>query len=160
MQPDTSKLVKKFLEQFKPVSAVNARMPVKSDIFDSETSITPVNAAASETCIAVSILVLILALLSNAALKLASGIFTFCACVLMPVKTNVSIITILVTNFFICFLNSIHKVHLTIELMLFLLIDRFTIYTIPHLQPRPNTPKFPKNTVNCNLLQYPQENKK
>ena len=39
----------------------------------------PLNTLASMTCISVSILVLILALATNAALKLASGMFTFWA---------------------------------------------------------------------------------
>ena len=46
---DTSKLVNELLEQSKKVNAVNASMPTKLEILPNETSIVPLNAAASET---------------------------------------------------------------------------------------------------------------
>src|ERR1035437_5303381 len=58
------------------VSPVNASIPVKSEIPKPETSIVPVYAAASQTCISPSLLVLILKFPKRYALKTGSGIYT------------------------------------------------------------------------------------
>ena len=79
MQAVRFKLAIKFQLHSKEVSAVNAPMPVKLVMPEFETFIAPVNAAASLVWISASPLVLILALFTNAALKLASGMFTFWA---------------------------------------------------------------------------------
>ena len=77
---DTFKPASWFVLQSKESIAVKAAIPVKSVMPNAATWIAPVYALASETCIAVSIFVLILALLTNAALKMESGMYTFWAC--------------------------------------------------------------------------------
>ena len=61
-------------------SNTKASMPVKLVIPKPETLMAPLNTLASETWISLSILVLILVSPTNAALKIAFGIFTFWAC--------------------------------------------------------------------------------
>ena len=69
-------LVKRLLRQSKTPIAVNASIPVKSVMLRPFTLIVPVYAAASAKDISPSFKVFIEALASNAALKIALGIFT------------------------------------------------------------------------------------
>jgi len=71
-----------FLSQYNAWILTNASIPVRSLMFLLETNIFPNTACASLTCICPSLFKSITGLwVSNAFLKLASGIFTICALV-------------------------------------------------------------------------------